>query len=51
MRIIVKGVGEITIAFSGSFLGHLEILHVDLYYNGSKNSHKPSGTERRKMDL
>ena len=29
MRIIVKGVGEITIAFSGkcSYSGHLEILH------------------------
>ena len=27
MRIIVKGVGEITIAFSNTFSGHLEILH------------------------
>lgn len=30
MRKIIKGDGEITIAFSGkfSYLGHLEILHV-----------------------
>lgn len=52
MRIIVKGVGEITIAFSGkfSYSGHLEILHgvilVIRFSQASGNREKEEG----KMD-